>query len=760
MQRVVPFLLMLLFALPVSALRAQGTILGTVTDQVTGRPLAEATVTLRGTGRIATSDTVGRFRFPQVAIGTWTLEVRRIGHRPVAVPDVVVRDGRRIDVPVTLVPAPVEVADLVARPDLFAVLDEPGATGFAAEEIRRAPGAAGDVSRIVQSLPSIARVNDQSNGLIVRGGSPQENLILVDGIELPTISHFPIQGSSGGAVSILDIDLVRDVQFAAGGFGARYGDRLASVLDVRLREGSRERAAAQLDLDFVGMGGAAEGPLGRRGSWIVSGRRSWVDLLVRNVDVGSSVAPTFDHLQGKVVRDLGDDHTVWALGVTSGDRLETELETARNDDMLTFGGQRLRQTTAGAGWEARWSPRWRSTTTLAWGRTQFHENYFETATGGTPLQRHRSRDDAVRLRHETAGRIGAHTLRFGGDAVRTASHLDADYAPRTGPFGDPLPALALEGLTTRTRGGLFADADLALTDDVTLTLGVRGDHLDLRDGVTVSPRAALEWRATAATAWRISGGRFHQDQPTVLLLQSAANRRLPAMRSDHLVAGVRHRLDEATRLTVEAYAKWNDRLATDAAFPGLLVVDEPYVDFGFFTAHPALTADGESRARGVEITLQRKLAGRTWGTIGAALFRSEYRTDGGAWRPRAYDNRALVTVEGGWVATPRLTLSARWVAAGGTPYTPIDETASAADGRTILDGARLQGARLPLYHAASVRADYVFRVRGTALTTFLSVWNAYDRRNVAQYYWNTGTARVTPIRQWGLLPVFGISWKP
>jgi hypothetical protein len=106
-------------------------------------------------------------------------------------------------------------------------------------------------------LPSVTNLNQQFNGLIVRGGSPSENGFFVDGIEIPNINHFPIQGTSAGLLSIMNIDLINNVDFYAGGFSAKYGNKLSSVTDLSLREGNRDELDFQLDLSLAGLGATA-----------------------------------------------------------------------------------------------------------------------------------------------------------------------------------------------------------------------------------------------------------------------------------------------------------------------------------------------------------------------------------------------------------------------------------------------------------------------------------------------------------------------
>lgn len=763
MSNVTTSLLVALFALVPATAAAQGSLTGRIGDAATGRPLGEAEILVRGTDRRTLTTAEGRYRIAELPNGTWVVEIRRIGYRPVAIADVVIRTGRVTTVDHHLEPMPTELAELAALPSFFPASDaEPlSRIEFSGEEIRRAPGAAGDVSRIMQSLPSVAKVNDQSNGLIVRGGSPLENLILVDGIEIPNINHFPVQGSSGGPIGLLNVDLIGSVELAAGGFGAPYGDRLSSVLDIHLREGNRETLDAQLDLNFVGYGGVAEGPLaGGRGSWLVSARRSYLDLVIKTFETGTTVIPSYGDYQAKLVYDLSAAHRLSLLAVWADDRLTSDLATARDNDMLVFGGQDLLQGTTGLTWSAFWSDRLQSRTTLAFGHSRFDEDYFETASAGAPVFHNRSREGALRLRHGSDLRLaGGVTLSAGGDLARTRFRYDNAYGERIGPFGETLPALETEGVLTQTRGGGFASVSVAPAPSLSLTAGARVDRVSFSGTATVSPRAAVVLRAGERTTLSLAGGLYHQGLPPVLLAQDEAHRALPDARAVQLVAGVNHLPRENLRVSVEVYHKRASRLPVDPATPALLPVDELYQGFGFLTARETLLATGRSTSSGLEVVVQQKLSGRLYGLLGGAFFRSRYEAADGIRRDRVFDNRLLASAEGGLKLGGGWDVSARWLYGGGAPYTPLDLDASAAENRTILDADRINAERLPAYHSLNLRVDRDWQIGRTTLRSFISAWNVYNRTNVAQYFWNDRTREPSVITQWGLLPVFGIEWE-
>ncbi|MCB0301148.1 MAG: hypothetical protein KDE52_13915, partial [Calditrichaeota bacterium] len=118
--------------------------------------------------------------------------------------------------------------------------------------------------------------------------------------------------------------------------------------------------------------------------------------------------------------------------------------------------------------------------------------------------------------------------------------------------------------------------------------------------------------------------------------------------------------------------------------------------------------------------------------------------------------RFTFSVEGGFKPNNRWEFSLRWIFAGGAPYTPFDLAASRAQRRGVLDANRINTARYPDYHSLNVRFDRRFLLQHTNIIFYLSVWNAYNRKNVAQYFWNATENAPDAISQWTLLPIFGL----
>ncbi len=739
-----------------------GTLVGRVVEREAGAPLGGAAVLVAGTGLGTLTGADGRFRLAGVPAGVRVVRAQALGYATVVRTDVVVRPGRSTELVLELAPAAVELAGVSSAPDYFpaAASRSTSANSFSGEEIRRAPGSAGDVSRILMSLPSLAKVNDQSNALVVRGGSPLENAFYVDGIAIPNINHFPTQGASGGPIGILNVDFMERVDFQAGGFGAEYGDRLSSVMNVVLRDGERDGPHGQASIDFTGFGAGLEGALpGGRGSWMASARRSYLDLMVRAFDAGATVAPRYGDYQGKATLSLGPRHTLSALVVAADDHMLTDLEQAVENAMLFFGRQDIVQATAGVSWRALWGRRLLSTTSLAYGLSRFDEDDIETASDRALLT-NRSREGGLALRNVNRVELGrGASLRVGGELTRTTGRYGNLYGAHLDPLGDSVLAVEVRSRLAGMKAGGFLEISIRPTSRLTTTAGVRADHNSLTGEGSASPRLSASYRVGEDTRLTGAWGIYRQSLPLIMLAQTPSARELPEPSATHLVLGIEHLLAPDTRLSVEAYEKRYRQLPLDPSQPELLPVDELYYDYGILTAHLRLVGGGRAEARGIEATLQKKLSGRLYALAGAAWSRARYRPADGVWRDRVFDNRVLLSAEGGYTLGADWQLSGRWVYAGGAPYTPLDESASAGAGRGVLDSTRVNAARYPAYHSLNLRVDRRWHFAHSSLVAYLSAWNAYARRNVAQYYWNAAEARVAPIYQWGRLPVFGVKYE-
>ena len=245
----------------------------------------------------------------------------------------------------------------------------------------------------------------------------------------------------------------------------------------------------------------------------------------------------------------------------------------------------------------------------------------------------------------------------------------------------------------------------------------------------------------------------------ILLSQNEIHQQLETPSAMHYILGIDHLLTPDTKLSLEAYQKNYDHFPLDPNQPQLFVLDELFYRYGFFFNHEQLVDQGKAIAKGVEIVLQKKLAKDFYGLASAAYFRARYRDIDGIWRDRVLDNRMLFSLEGGYKPDQNWEFSLRWIYAGGSPYTPFDLDASRAAHRSVLDENKTNAERYPDYHSLNIRFDRRFYWGNSNLIFYLSVWNAYNRKNVASYFWNEQKQKQDQIYQWLLLPIFGLEYE-
>ncbi|HEM48581.1 MAG TPA: hypothetical protein ENO27_00085, partial [Caldithrix sp.] len=479
---------------------AKGSIAGLIIDAETKLPIIGANIFIKDNVFGAASDMTGAFKISNVPVGNYVLQFEYIGYQPVIKTDIIVRSRRVTFLQVEMRVSALESDEIVIHAGYFQKDDEQANSSieFSNEEIRRAPGSAGDVSRILMTLPSIAKVNDQNNNLIVRGGNPIENTFYIDNIEIPNINHFPNQGSSGGPIGLVNVDFIQDVTFSSGGFSVLYGDKLSSIMDITFREGNRSEFDGQLDLNFTGFGGIAEGPLfSDKGSWLFSARRSYLDFVVDVMDVGSTIAPVYGDIQGKCVYNIDSKNKIILLGIFADDHNSPDQETAEKNLMAHYGTQDLYQTTIGLNWRTIWGAKGYSNTSIAYTLNYFNEDFYETTTGDYAIK-NRSQEQAYKFRNVNHFRINeAHTVEVGICLKYLIENYNNWYASTVNDIGNSVPDLIMNEKIKGYKVGGFLNYIYKPFSNFTTNLGVRSDYFSYNQNNTVSPRISLSYQLTS-----------------------------------------------------------------------------------------------------------------------------------------------------------------------------------------------------------------------------------------------------------------------
>jgi hypothetical protein len=276
-------------------------------------PVPGVSLCLASTTTCTQSDAQGHFRFTGLRPSTYIINVKSANIELKTDP-IQVRAGIEERFEISL--------PTIESNNQSLTVSESAAYIVSGKDIFKNAGSLQDVSRFVQVLPGVAiGSNDFRNDIIVRGGSPLENLFVVDNIEVPNINSFANFASAGGTVGILDANLLEDATFLTGGFPAAYLNRTSSVLQITQREGDRNKFGGRATLGFAGAGLIFEGPLGKskKGSFVTSFRRTFIDLFTD--DVGFGGVPVAYTSNTKLLYDLSSRDRVWLVNLTGVDNI-------------------------------------------------------------------------------------------------------------------------------------------------------------------------------------------------------------------------------------------------------------------------------------------------------------------------------------------------------------------------------------------------------------------------------------------------------
>jgi hypothetical protein len=713
-----------------------GLIKGRVIDMETKAPLPGVAVSVAGTEHRSVSDAAGAYALPGVPLGYYTLSFEREGFYADTKTDVIVRSGRTTFLTVELLTVRVVSEEVRVVADYFPAAPAAAVsrTEFNPEELRRDAGSAGDISRALYVVPGIVRADDEANDLIVRGGSPAENGFYIDNIFLPNINHFPQQGASGGNVSMLNMDFIENVEVFTGGFDASYGNRLSSVFDIAYREGNRERVNGQLNLSAIGYGAQLEGPLpGKRGAWMFSANRSYLDLISKIMD-SDNPADYYD-LQGKATYDLGGRDRLSLLAIGGSSRTDYDHDTR---ELFSYA-------TAGLNWRHLWGDKGYSDTSVSWSFLDGTENEYWEGEGVHEQYDYSNR--WLTLRNVNHIRLSAgHKVEFGVEAqnVRFRNWDDFDNS-----------VTRLSG----TSAGAFLTWLAQVWPNFSLSVGARLDYVPLSERFHISPRLSFSWGLTKRLTMNGAYGVFYQQMPLFLIKQDPGNAALPDPRARHLVLGFKYLLGRDVQLTLEAYDKQYSDHPMSPAYPYWFVIDDVNGDEDRFWDYDALVGEGRAYARGVELTLQKKISKRLYGLINLTHYRARYRDLMGFWRNRLFDNRFIVCLSGGYKPSRTWEVNVRWTLAGNKAFTTVDEEMSIQSGFPYIRLENIMAGHLNDYQNFSFRVDKRFSFRGSNLIVFLGALNLFDHKNELSRFWDYRANQYVSGYMWETIPYIGFEFE-
>lgn len=751
----------------------QQTVSGYLKDASNGEALIGASVIVKGTSSGTISNVYGFYSFTLPA-GTYQIDYRYVGFGDLS-QEVVLTADVRLDL--ELVPAQMQLQEIVVSDkaiDENVQSIEMSVAQLDIQSIQKMPAFAGevDILKSIQLLPGVSTVGEGASGFNVRGGSVGQNLVLLDEAPVYQSSHM------FGFFSVFNPDAVRDVKLYKGGIPSKYGGRLASILDVRMKEGNNKEYDVTGGLGTIFSRLAVEGPIKKdKSSFIVAGRRSYADVVAKAFTdaLSDGMALYFYDLTAKTNFNIDKNNRVFLSGYFGRDVFRFDK----------FQGFDWGNRTATLRWNHVYNSRLFSNYSL------FYSNYnYGFLLGESNQEKYdwKSYIDTYNFKPEYSWFMNANNeVNFGAEAI-LYQFDPANIESVSGGVATDISLDQRKALET----SLYVGNDQHISDRLSAQYGLRysmfsylggtvyhyGDTLPgiarplisttvksdwnaIQTFRNLEPRVSFRYAFTKASSVKASYNRMNQ---YIHLISNTAaslpidvwqpsNNNLSPQQGDQVALGYfRNFSENAYETSAEVYYKWTQNQ-----------VD--YIDGADIFANKYLESQllaGVGRAYGFELYV-KKNTGRLNGWVSYSLGKTELRVDGinygmnresreGEWYPTRFDQRHNLKVTTFYELSPRVSLSANFCYISGTPTTfPTDRITVAGYVIPYIGSSDRNNFRIPDYHRLDISATFANIWRGKRKKSgnirageddlVVSVYNLYARQNPFSIYFSQGADR-------------------
>lgn len=779
------FLLALLFASSIAYGQDQPTqvIRGTVVDKVSRYPLIGAfvQVTLSDTSLATSTDIDGVFKIAGVPLGRHTVRVQSMGYSDVVKQNVLVNSGKEVVLRFEVEEKVYQTNEVTvrAKKNKSATNNQNvvvSARTFDIEETQRFAGSINDPARMVQNFAGVANSDDSRNDIIVRGNSPLGIQYRLNGMVIPNPNHFGALGTTGGPVSILNNNLLANSDFLTGAFPSEYGNVLAGVFDLQLRNGNPEKYEFLGQVGFNGLELGAEGPISKknRSSFVASYRYSTLEVFqLLGLDFGTNAIPQYQDATFKIdvpTKKAGKFSIFGIGGISYIELLGSDLSSGdifgENDEDIRFGSN---MGVAGVSHTYFHTDRTHSKSGITVSGTQntvrTEQLFFNADNSEVIGRRDEYGNDFDQVRYGLNYSLNKkfdsrNNVSVGVSAdIFSSVFKDSVFVEQLNDFET---LRDFEGATTLMRS--FIHWQHKFSDKLVLNSGLHYQLLTLNGTQAVEPRVGVKYKLNERRSVSLGTGLhsmmqtfqvYFREQELENGTQIRTNEDLGFTRSFHVVGGYDQSIAKNMRLKAELYYQYIfGAPVTD--YQSTFSMLNAGADFGIPT-RDSLVNDGLGRNYGLELTLEHFFDKGYYFLITNSIFNSEYQGGDKVWRSTAFNNHfvsnALVGKEFtlGKMMTLALDLKMTW--AGGKRFTPIDVEESMLEGETIF----VENEDFSAQHPNYFRTDFKVALRrnGKKITQEYSVdvRNISNRKNVFNESFDLETGETKITYQTAILPI-------
>ncbi len=783
-KALLPSILSLLFTTGLFAQSLTQTIRGTINDKVSKTGLIGATISIVGTNPIIgdVSDMDGKYKIENVSPGRYDLKASYLGYKEVLIPNVLVTSGKQVILEI-------EMEENIKTTDEVVIsatknhetnneMSTISSRSFSMEEVNRYSGGMGDPARLAASFAGVVMPNDQRNDLVIRGNSPNGVLWRVDGLNVPNLNHFSALGSTGGPISALNTNILKNSDFMTSAFAPEYGNATAGVFDIGFRKGNAEKREHTFQFGaFTGLELMTEGPLNKEkgSSYMIAYRYSFTGLAQKaGFSIGTAANPQYQDIAFKISGGKTKLGTFSLFGLGGTSQIEFLHDKIDSTDVFADpSSDSYSKSTIGLLGLSHIIPVGKK----SFVKTVIGGNYSENSYKQDTLNA--NKENPARLMELTSKEIH-YTLntsfnskinsRLNIKIGTIVELLDLDLAFKTRQYTPTWQNIwDFKGNTLLTQE--YAQAKYSLTEKLSVTGGLHAQQLSLNGSSSIEPRLALKLQTTNKSAFTLGYGWHEQMQAlTVYFYESQNpdgtynrdNQKLEFSRAQHVVLGYDFLPASDWRIKAEVYAQLLSNIAiSDTTKNSFSVLNEgaSFVP----TQQGRLANKGTGTNYGAELTIEKFFTKGYYGLLTASVYEAKYKGSDGIERNTAFNGRytfnflAGKEFKVGKEKQNAFSIDTKFTTAGGRHYTPVDLAASQLAQQQILQGdAYAYSQQLPNYYRWDLKFGFRYNSKKHKIShsIFFDLQNITGQKNIFAKQYNKLSNQINTTYQNGFLPNF------
>ena len=753
-------------------------IKGIVVDEQSGSILPGASITVGDSRLNGIANDKGAFKIQPVPIGRRSIKVSMSGYEDAFVANIEVTSSKEVVLEIRLKEKVTKLNDVVVKSGkskIKALNDAAlvSARQLSIDEAFRYSGTRNDPSRMAQNFAGVSGTNDGRNDIIIRGNSPSGVLWRMDGIDIPNPNHFSTLGSTGGPVSILNINTLKNSDFLTSAFPSQYGNAIAGVFDLRMRNGNADKREFIGQMGFNGFEFGAEGPFSKssKASYLINYRYSMVAALQNlGLKFGTgSATPYYQDVNFKInlPTEKAGTFSLFGLGGESHINFLPEAQSEDNLYSSNDGTQRNRNFKSltgvmGVSHQYFYNSNTSSKTTVAVSglSAKYNEDIVEEGKQNERAFLRNSEQVRYSISNMFNKKFNAkNQFTAGVIADISTLKLRQDYIRD----GDSVLSNLLDANETATLLRGYANLGHRFTDKLSANIGLYVQNFTLNNSVSIEPRWNIKYQLKPNQSISFGAGLHSQVQPLEVYFYqtksnsgaiSFTNKELDFVKSIHGALGYDWSSSRYFRIKTEVYGQYIYNAAVERTASSFSLLNSGS-DFAI-PDKTNLINNGKGYNYGIELTAERFLHKGLYYLLTVSLFESKYKGSDEIWRNTAFNSNYVVNALTGkeWKLNAKTTfgIDTKVTVTGGQRYTPFDVLASKAAGYIVYKEEEAYSLQNVTYIRWDLKFSYVRNLRKVTQKWYIDLQNLTNRDNIYIRTLNPKTGVESRINQMGLFP--------